>query len=150
MRRVLSLVVPLLALIVPSSAGAQAQDVAWWLGGYSAVHATLDMVDGTHLVIDRCMSSCSDTAVVVDWWLPAFCTLSGVSEGDGAGTPLTLRLVSWDPYRSCVPHGMAWSDGWNDEGFAWNHPWFVDSREQWAFPRDNAWPWSRGTVVRIW
>lgn len=150
MRRVLLLVVPLLALIVPSSAGAQQQDVAWWLAGYSATHWTADTDAGLHLVADRCITSCSDTAVVVDWWLPGFCRLVGLSEGDGAGTPLTLRLASSDPYRSCIPDGMAWSDGWNDDGFRWEHPWFVDVREQWVFPRDSSWPWSRGAVVRIW
>lgn len=150
MRRVLLLAALLLVLVVPGSAGAQAQDVGWWLAGYSATHWTMDLADGTHIVVDRCQTSCADTAGIINWWLPAQCQIVGLAEGDGVGTPLTIRLASSDPYRSCIPGGMAWSDGWNDDGFRWEHPWYVDAREQWVFPRDSSWPWSRGTVVRVW
>lgn len=150
MRRVPLLVAPLLAFLMPAEAGAQAQDVGWWLAGYSATHWTFDGEWGTHFVADRCQLTCADTLTIVDWWLPANCSLSRVDQGDGQGTPLTVWLTSSDPYRSCIPDGMAWSDGWNDDGFAYVHPWYVDARELWVFPRDSSWPWSRGTVVRVW
>ena len=150
MRRVLFLLAALVALLVPAPAGAQAQDIGWVLGGYSAVHLTIDYADGVHIVADRCQTSCADTLVVANWWLPVFCTWAGMSSGDGAGEPLTIRLQSADPFRSCVPSGMAWSDGWNTEGYAYGHAWYTDVREQWVFPRDSSWPWSRGTIVRIW
>jgi hypothetical protein len=150
MRRVLLLVAPLLAFIVPARAGAQAQDIGWYLAGFSATHWTADLDEGLHIVVDRCQTSCADTVGVINWWLPANCRIVGLTAGDGAGEPLTVRLGSYDPYRSCLPGDMAWSDGWNSDGFAWGHEWYVDRREQWVFPRDSAWPWSRGTVVRIW
>ena len=40
------------------------------------------------------------------------CALFEITKEDFA-----RRLQSADPYRSCVPSGMAWSDGWNDDGF---------------------------------
>lgn len=150
MRRVLLLVAPLLAFIVPARAGAQQQDIGWYVAGFGATHWTVDLDEGMHIVIDRCQTSCADTLGIVNWWLPGFCRIVGLAAGDGAGEPLTVRLASYDPYRSCIPADMAWSDGWNDDGFMWEHPWYVDAREQWVFPRDSAWPWSRGTVVRIW
>lgn len=139
-----------LSIAVPAAAGAQQQDVGWWLAGYSATHWTVDWTDGTHFVADRCQTSCSDTTPVVDWWLPSYCLISSVSEGDGAGNPLTVRLQSSNPYRACLPSGSAWSDGWAVEGSSWVHPWYGRIDEQWVFPRDQTWPWSRGSVVRIW